>query len=460
MLPFFGRPWAERLPIGQSLNNFAMDAMIRVYANMGHLPRPELAVGYTFLDVDDETYEQWNEPFYTPRNKILEMIRWATRGKARMVIVDIDLSNSLRSMDRDAGGGTTPAGDCGLARYLGGQVPPDCAGGAAAVGGPETTPVVLLRAFQNERQNSPAACSIERSSFFENPRLPLPPNVYWATDFFSIDPDGVVRSWRLWEPGCRSGMPTITPSVQLRAASLIFHPQENLDSWLNSYLKPKSCTDCDPKRGYASSKIANHSYVLESQTGKSPRLEISAANGEADDVGQRIVYAMRWEPNAPQAVNQRGQVNFEIYDRVRAMEVVGKNPPRDPANVEDRVVVIGGSYEDGRDFYETPLGRMPGALIIINSIHSLTQYGQIQPKTRFVEFLLGAAGIVIVAAFFAWIHHLWAMLLSALVVLFLSGFVSFELFKSGQWLNFALPLLAIWVHNFLDAAREGFKLKE
>ncbi|RKZ47087.1 MAG: hypothetical protein DRR16_27295 [Candidatus Parabeggiatoa sp. nov. 3] len=50
------------------------------------------------------------------------------------------------------------------------------------------------------------------------------------------------------------------------------------------------------------------------------------------------------------------------------------------------VVVIGGSYREGHDYANlTPLGEMPGALIIINAIRTLLEYGEIKPLPNWLN---------------------------------------------------------------------------
>jgi hypothetical protein len=39
--------------------------------------------------------------------------------------------------------------------------------------------------------------------------------------------------------------------------------------------------------------------------------------------------------------------------------------------VAGRIVIIGGSFADGRDIYGTPIGPMPGAFLLVNSVYSL-----------------------------------------------------------------------------------------
>jgi CHASE2 domain-containing sensor protein len=44
------------------------------------------------LVIDEETWEQWGNPAYTPREHLLEIMRYVTDTKAESIVVDIDLS--------------------------------------------------------------------------------------------------------------------------------------------------------------------------------------------------------------------------------------------------------------------------------------------------------------------------------------------------------------------------------
>ncbi len=66
--------------------------------------------------------------------------------------------------------------------------------------------------------------------------------------------------------------------------------------------------------------------------------------------------------------------------------------------LKNRIVVIGGSYGEGRDLHLTPLGEMPGALIIINAIHTLLEYGEIKPLSAGIK-ILTYLGLIVLMSF-------------------------------------------------------------
>jgi hypothetical protein len=434
-------------------NNFAMDSMMRVHAAIGSLPKPEYALGYTFVDVDNKTYEQWNEPFFVPRNLVLEMICWAVTGNPRLVIVDLDLSNSLESMDPGAGGGSRPSGDQELAAYLNGDHDARCphAEGVRTV---QSAPIILVRRLQKLTEAA-TDCKVQRPSFIESTQRQSRANhVYWATSAFLTDFDGVTRNWLLWEQNCTKGLvPAVTPSIELFAAALLFGAQDNLSDWLTCNFMPTNCASCN-KTGMTPRPSCKPALTIAPQNDKAAGLEIKV-DEDPGALAQRIVYAIEWDPNQRIKPLINDQAPFEIFDYVPARDVIGEHPQRDSGYVNNRVVIIGESSEEMRDLYNTPLGEMPGALIILNSIHSLTQYKQLGPPNKFIEATLAAVGVIFIAALFASTRQLFATVASGLVMVVLSWFVSFELLKYSQWLNFALPLVVVWVHNLIESIREA-----
>ncbi|SVD86106.1 uncharacterized protein METZ01_LOCUS438960, partial [marine metagenome] len=119
----------------------------------------------------------------------------------------------------------------------------------------------------------------------------------------------------------------------------------------------------------------------------------------------------------------------------------------DPSLLKDRIVVIGGSFAENRDNYLTPIGMMPGAMILINAMHSLLQYGQMERPSPWLLYGLELVLILIASVIFALTETFAAKLISGLVTLILLLPLTFSFFKYGLWLDFALPLLGVQIHE-------------
>ena len=111
------------------------------------------------------------------------------------------------------------------------------------------------------------------------------------------------------------------------------------------------------------------------------------------------------------------------------------------------VVIIGGSYEVGGDFHNTPLGRMPGALVIANAVDTMQTCGILQPLPGPVNLLLTLLALVAFSALFARLSGWRAFWPMILLLALLLGPCCLWLLKRGIWLNLAAPLGVIWLHK-------------
>lgn len=190
---------------------------------------------------------------------------------------------------------------------------------------------------------------------------------------------------------------------------------------------------------------------------------------DSSDIEQRVLYPLGDMRSAcPGHKNAQEQTWSTPYVKFRnepvplilcisALQVLRGEVP--PLRFEDRVVVIGTSYEDSRDFHVTPLGRMPGAVWMMNAIQALMQYGQIEEFHGWRKELLVLVEIVAVAMAFAWFTSLAGALASAVLIVMFLVPLSLWLFQFGTWLDFAVPLLGVAGHHFFsDLMDERFAL--
>jgi len=71
----------------ERIDIFSHDLMVKLRLH----DEPELDKKYVFIDINESSYKAWGEPFYTPRNKLAELINKLKETTARVIIVDIDL---------------------------------------------------------------------------------------------------------------------------------------------------------------------------------------------------------------------------------------------------------------------------------------------------------------------------------------------------------------------------------
>jgi CHASE2 domain-containing sensor protein len=420
---------------------------------------------FVFLDIDNQTHKRWGEPLFTPRNKVKELIDVAVKGEARLVIVDIDLSQK------------TPTG--GLTEYFENISPKlqlhpydqelydylstystDCEGTACP-------PVILARVFrplsefdEGEDDNirniadlfrpNPEPIFESRTGFLEEAVSNSAPYVQWGSPLFLASSyDNVIRRWWLWQPICTNEQPEVLPSIQLLAAALIRHQtpqqaQEGLNSALSQF-KPTFCSDDYIPQSLSSEpiKIAEGLEITEGMYG----------------IRQRIMYNMPWLP--PTNVAEKWTVRYFLLDydektqeRNAILTVYSAQSYLDAAKdanaggaLKDKIVVIGGSYTDGGDMHATPLDEMPGGLVIINAIHSLLQYGEITPLSHWESFFGTVISLFLIGLLFIFIGHSFWWVIFTGVLTIVSVPLSVFILSEGVWINFAFPLLAVHIHQ-------------
>lgn len=105
-----------------------------------------------------------------------------------------------------------------------------------------------------------------------------------------------------------------------------------------------------------------------------------------------------------------------------------------------KIVLVGGTFEESRDFYPTPVGRMAGVEIQAHMIHTLLSRRAFLPPPWLwnLSLLLVACGAVAVLSL--WLRPAW-LALSALALVGALVAVSYEAYsRGGYWLDLAAPL--------------------
>ena len=123
---------------------------------------------------------------------------------------------------------------------------------------------------------------------------------------------------------------------------------------------------------------------------------------EGDDVSKRVIYRVAWKPGAVglgpvvDAPAAAGGGETQLVEVRPARLAASGRPRRGAARLEGRIVVIGGSFKGSGDRYNTPLGVMPGSLMIINAIEALTENGT--PREFSTPLRVAISLLVIVVA--------------------------------------------------------------
>jgi CHASE2 domain-containing sensor protein len=398
------------------------DQMIRLAEETrGQLRR---SPAFTFVNIDDATYNKWGSHPVTPREHLAVIIERLALSNPTAILVDVDLSFSdLANSD----------GEATLRKTLA-QYPATAA------------PLLLVRSIYHDGP-SPSLPHLRRTVY--DPLVATKPNVMWGSPLFERDSDGKIRRWRLFVQACAGDRPTVLPALHLLGA-VIARAKVNKSDILQA---PKSLIDRLARFGADSCAAPNLRFgeIVEKQSG--------SANIEINDteVSQRVLYRVGWRPDlvsiGPDIQTEDGLAPLIA---VRPANLLTEGDPATPVpGVEGKFVVIGGSFADSGDWYETPLGRMPGGILLINAIEALALNGTPREPNLFETCATSSFIIVVTSFLAAFLRPMVAAFLAAASV-FLIMLMSLPLFRSGVVLNLAIPAIGVTFYDLGTTMVEKF----
>jgi CHASE2 domain-containing sensor protein len=401
--------WAENTSLWESYQRPFHDWFMRLRQGEDINPIPD-APKLAFIDIDDAAHDKWGKSGVTNRDRLLDLIRYAAEGGARLIIVDLDLSQPDPSDSKS---------DSRLRAWL--QHYPSKADLKAEL--------IFVRPLGSP-STVHAAWNIQHTIIDKD--VANNPLVHFATAAFTADTDGVVRRWRLWEPVCQDDKLLVAlPSVELQTEAIIdVKNKEGTSTELSGILKSAVRGQCDQFESGIIGAL-NFKQFKEVELYPDPR-------------GEDILYMLPWHV-PPDWDEQR-------LAYMPAQTIVEKNPS--PDRVRGRVVMIGGSNAASRDFMQTPIGPMPGAMVLLNSINALLQEGQLRDLPWY-----GALGIGVVLGMSVWLclysfHYGLAPLLAMVSVVLVTMFAASELIKYGIWLDMTGAFVGIVAHWSIEAIED------
>lgn len=419
-------------PNFQRLEDLSVDWVMRASGLEQH---QAIADRFLWFNIDDQTYRAWGEPDYTPRDKLQRLIRYAAEGGSELVIVDVDLTRRRTRPSDSPSDAATRSEQSADAHELGGDgdrilydylaaYPENC---GLKNGCP---PIVLVRAFRS---------GLPRASFLD-PAVASSTRVFWASAQFESDDSLVIRRWRLWEPECGNGSADPVPSVELLVAALVDpkNPQTLAE-------KPKAAHDFLVRLiGSAEACPAHGQPPLEGNGAPNQivvrKIVERARENRADGLINRVIYTVPWRTDDT-AVSRP------------AMQLVNAPVP-DRAAFSGKIVVIGGSFQESGDIHPTPLGSMPGSFALINAVASLERHGLVTHTHGLLNLFIEIALVVLMSLCFLLLPSLLGMVISSAAIVCILVPVCIILLSRGLWIDFALPLVAVQLHELVARLEE------
>jgi len=414
VITFQDMPWL------MDIQDSSMDFMMKV--RQGIIPpiSEKNIPPFVFLDIDNKTYQAWGEPMFTPRERLKTLVQTAVNAKARLVIVDIDVSQAAPTE-----GSLLHSEDQALKDYLHSYVI-ECRKKQEQS---ECPTIIFARAFRSKISNE---MLVPRIGFLEEVITQGAPYLYWGSVNFYLSQDSVVRRWRLWQEACLDEKPQMIPSLQLLAMAIVKEDcvVEEMQIALKSF-KPQSC---NYKNIVPTHEMVNFCGLTFSNN--------------IQDVNRQIMYSMPWMSESPSFIITQANENILIV--LPALHYAETSSTVNLDILTDSIVIIGGSYTDGRDIHMTPIGYMPGALILINALHTLLEYEKIEQLSPILKILMVVVLISLMTILLAYFRSVWGILFAGIFIILILLPVSIVLFKYGIWLDFSIPLTVILIYHLLS----------
>ena len=330
---------------------------VRALSYMKQLFVPTQVSRYSFVDIDDATFSHWQRAGHTDRAQIHKLLERIANAQPKAVVVDIDLSDPSLDTRHDRE----------LISYV-----------SEYSKHANNPPLIFVRSLRAQPDRFEPAPLEAAAALFETLKFHNPPHspVYFAASGFLRSDDGKIRSWLLAEPVCKkehgdpAGRLITMPSVELL---LLPVSDGELDAGLvNEQVQTAFSGDCSSVR----------TNMHEIRIGDGSPIRLSPKH-----LRDNIVFSIRMPPPPFTDGSVSNGLRYLRAERVLSSAQSGE----DARFFKNKIVVIGGSNRERRDIYSTPLGMMPGAVVLINAIESLRMFHQLKHLSFIIEFFVGVA---------------------------------------------------------------------
>lgn len=334
------------------------------------------------VHIDDQAFRNLEEKQPLPRSYLASLIEVLAKSGAKVIAMDIELKVK-----------TNPHEDALLLQAI--QT-------ASENGVTKVVPVYMIRPEKEDGEK----VLYSRTSFFSPELTPV-------AGFANapIDPDGFVRQLPLAVMGADGkALPSLALAVLARHAG---YDSARLDEALNQGQKTALLLpEWDKFQGRLLSQLTPLSFHL-------------------DDI---------WKINFAGA-----QGSFKAIPSDPVAYLSKQNlPPAADNPFRGKIVLIGATFGESRDFFPTPQGLMSGVEIHANIIHTILSRSQILPAHRLAALSLSLVFALVISVFLSFFRPVMVTIFGLLAIPLLLIPLSYLAFaRLGVWVDFVTPLLAI-----------------
>ncbi len=334
------------------------------------------------VQIDDDAFEKLGERQPLPRSYIANLIDIVARSGAKVIGLDVELKVS-----------TDPAEDGRLLNAI---------ENAAENGFSKVVPVFYVRPLKEDDKGM----LFRRSPFFD-------PRLTGIAGFANapVDVDGFIRQVPLTLRGSDGrALPSLALAVAARYAG---YDPASLESALNKGAEIRLNL---PQWDRLDGKSRPDNTAFSFAAGETWRINFAGGQGSFASL-----------PSGPLAQLAEAKV-----------PLAADNPFR------GKIVLIGASFQESRDFYPTPHGLLSGLEIHANMIHTILTRSRIEPARQLLAFglllLFTLVSSLLITLFSPTLVTILSLAAIPLVLVPLS-YLAFAYL--GLWVDFVTPLLAI-----------------
>lgn len=375
----------------KELENTMMDRMVQFSPTPSIIDKgipPTVLLAIDDATLDHEYNRNSTSLGYTSRMITRNLIKAAVDGGAKLVIVDIALTDAIH-----------PAGDNSLKEYLE-EYALECKKRSTSLSS-TCPPIILARSFKRSSGDSKCGENKIAASFLEETVDKSSPYIQWASTrfaFFSSD-NPIVRHWRPWEVICdnKDGnleLKEVVPHAALMTVALLNKcTAEDLQAVLSSLQIVQSRKDmCSLD---VCEYLAPRGKDIDARIFTPLTFNACGLNTIFDPDFKAEQYRVMY--HFPEKGPFMDGAGYPVLQVLSAQNYGIPSPDGKFSGslqaFKDRIVIVGRPQKpksgdgQGDTSHDTPIDGMSGVFLLINKIYSLSVHGLIKTAPMSVIFL-------------------------------------------------------------------------
>lgn len=438
-----------------------------------------------FIDIDEETYrDNWwggGEPRVIPRARVAELAKKTFEGGINTVLLDFTV------------GAVSEQSGSPLDKLLREEDEQFKSQIEASLHGHPERHLLYVKTFRSPLDSSALVVQESRPSVLDGLVAIYPKQIHPVAPNFLVSPeDGLVRFWRLWESACQVQAPeknhagrwVVIPSPQIVLKALQQNRENpDLPPWgLDTQAFTAPCavdgalsgTQDDGENSaradfmagrwvlgkfgkcYEQDQFTHDQCAKDYRFAKDTSVSETAKRPRGEALGNRILYAHSDTKQESVQAGKHAKASSPYLLRPSALSIVAHGLPSETASHTPIIAIIGASYAESGDWHQTPLGAMPGTLVLVNAIDTMQTIGLVQSPNPWLKLGSIALVLLLVSAMFAALPYFWAATtLFIALALTMIPFGAWLVREQGIWWDYALPMLGIYVHMQVERVHEA-----